>query len=170
VSTTTRSGLFQPALIGGAISGALSAFPIISAGNVCCCLWVVSGGAVAAYVLQQNRSTAITAGEGAIVGVLAGVIGAFVYLLVAVPIALMMAPFERVMMDRIADSGNLPPEYRDLIGSYAGTALFSVFGFLAMLCVGSIFSTIGGVLGATIFKKQGAPPPPGTIDVTATPL
>jgi len=37
----------------------LSALPLISAGNLCCCLWVISGGLVAAYLLQQNQSTPI---------------------------------------------------------------------------------------------------------------
>ena len=36
--------------------GVLSALPLVAAGNLCCCLWVVSGGAIAAYLLQQNQS------------------------------------------------------------------------------------------------------------------
>ena len=56
--------------------GVLSALPLINAGNVCCCLWVVSGGVVAAYVLQQNQTAPITPGDGALVGLLAGLIGA----------------------------------------------------------------------------------------------
>ncbi len=58
--------------------GVLSALPIISAGNLCCCLWVVSGGAVAAYILQQNQPTPLTPGDGAVIGLLAGIVGAFV--------------------------------------------------------------------------------------------
>jgi hypothetical protein len=34
--------------------------------------------------------------------------------------------------------------------------------FMVMLVVGSIFSTIGGLLGAVIFRKSA---PPGTIDI-----
>jgi len=33
------------------------------------------------------------------------------------------------------------------------------------LCVGALFSTLGGLLGALIFKKQ---TPPGVIDVPPT--
>jgi len=58
--------------------GVLSALPVISAGNACCCLWVVSGGVVAAYLFQQNTSRPITPGDGAMVGLLAGFIGALV--------------------------------------------------------------------------------------------
>jgi hypothetical protein len=160
VSTTTKGGFAQPALIGGAVSGALSALPIISAGNVCCCLWVVTGGAVAAYLLQQSRPAAITVGDGALAGLMAGATGAFVYLLISIPITILVAPMERIMVERIIDSGNLPPEYRELIGTFAGSAAGLVFSFVFMLCIGSVFSTIGGVLGAAIFKKQ---TPPGTV-------
>jgi len=54
----------------------LSALPIVGAANACCCLWVVSGGLLAAYLLQQDRQQPITAGDGAIVGLLAGISGA----------------------------------------------------------------------------------------------
>ena len=33
-----------PALLGGLFIGVLSSLPYIKGGNVCCCLWVVSGG------------------------------------------------------------------------------------------------------------------------------
>jgi hypothetical protein len=148
--------------VGGAVGGALSALPIVSAGNLCCCLWVVSGGAVAAYVLQQNRATAIAPGDGALAGLLAGVFGALVYLVISIPVTLLMAPFERIVMERVIESGNLPPEYREMVGTVAGGTLKLFVGFLFMLFVGSIFSTIGGVLGAAIFKR---PLPPGTLDV-----
>ena len=75
-----KASLTQPALIGGLVVGVLSALPLISVGNLCCCLWIVSGGVVAAYVLQQNQTAPIAAGDGALVGLLAGVAGAFVYL------------------------------------------------------------------------------------------
>jgi hypothetical protein len=162
VSITTNR-LAQPALIGGAVAGTLSALPIISAGNACCCLWVVCGGAVAAYVLQQNQPAAITPGDGALAGLAAGVVGAVVYLLLSIPITILVQPFERAMMDRILqNAGGMPPEFRDYVGTYASGALQVVVGFMFMLFVGSLFSTIGGVAGAAIFQKR---LPPGTIDV-----
>ena len=65
----------QPALIGGLVMGVLSALPIVAAGNLCCCLWIISGGVVAAYLLQQNQSAPVTPGDGALVGLLAGMAG-----------------------------------------------------------------------------------------------
>jgi hypothetical protein len=40
-----------------------------------------------------------------------------------------------------------------------GRAFLRLIGFFFMLCVGSIFSTLGGLLGAAIFKKSPPPAP-----------
>lgn len=157
----------QPAIFGGLVMGVLSALPIVSAGNLCCCLWVVSGGIVAAYILQQNQPTPITQGDGAFVGLLAGICGAFVYLVISIPITLLIAPMERLAMQRLVElGGGMPPEFREYVGRYVGGGLRLVFGFMIMLCLGAIFSTIGGLVGAIIFRK---PLPPGTIDVPPVP-
>lgn len=161
MSTTTRSRFAQPALIGGAVVGVLSALPIISVGNFCCCLWVVCGGAVAAYVLQQNEQRSMTPGDAALAGLLAGVTGAFIYLVLSIPITLLMAPMERIMMERIIDSGRMPAEFREYAGTYMGGAIRLAVWFFFMLVVGSMVAALGGVLGSLIFKK---PLPPGTID------
>ena len=57
----------QPAFCGGLFIGVLSALPIINIGN-CCCLWVLGGGVLAAYLMQQNHPYPITAADGALVG------------------------------------------------------------------------------------------------------
>ena len=149
--------------------GVLSALPIVAAGNLSCCLWLVSGGAIAAYLLQQNQTTPLTPADGALVGLMAGVIGAFVRFVVAIPIDLILAPMEHAMLQRILEMGTLPPEARDVLERYGGRdrelsgAFFMVsriVGLMFWLCLGAIFSTIGGLVGALIFKKQ---TPPGTI-------
>jgi hypothetical protein len=154
--------------------GVLSALPIVYFGNVCCCLWVISGGVIAAYVLQQNEAMPITAGDGALVGLLAGVVGACVHFALSVPIDIIMAPFERNLAERIVDlTGNV--EMRDMIERVIrrraeGGMLFLVLGRLLLLpfflVIGSAFSTVGGVIGQAIFQKK---LPPNTIDVTPPP-
>ena len=155
--------------------GVLSALPIVAAGNICCCLWVVCGGAVAAYLLQQNSPAPITPGDGALVGLLAGLVGAVVQFIVAVPISIMIAPMEREMLRRILEiAGTMPPEMRDAIERYSSTTAEGGFALLIIkqmvslivwLVVGAIFSTIGGLLGALVFRKQ---TPPGVIDIPPT--
>ena len=74
--------------------GVLSALPIIAVGNTCCCLWVVGGGFVAAYLQQQMQDTPISPADGALVGLLAGLVGAVVHLILSVPINLVLGPLE----------------------------------------------------------------------------
>jgi hypothetical protein len=158
-------------VIGGVIMGVLSALPIVSAGNFCCCLWVVSGGVIAAYLLQQNQPGTITPADGALVGLLAGLIGAVVYFVVKIPIDFLMAPIERAMLQRILDSGTMPPEWRDVIERYSGDRDVSVafqivgriVGMMFWMFIGAIFSTIGGLVGSMIFRKD--TPPPGAIEI-----
>jgi hypothetical protein len=156
--------------------GVLSALPIVSAGNFCCCLWVISGGAVAAYLFQQNQTTPITPGDGALVGLLAGLIGAFVQLLVAIPVGILVAPMERAMLQRVIEiAGSMPPEMRDAIERYSNTQgqggivlliVKQVVSLMVWLGVGAVFSTMGGLLGALVFKK---PTLPAVIDLPPTP-
>jgi hypothetical protein len=150
--------------------GVLSALPIISAGNACCCLWVVSGGVIAAYLFQQNQTTPITPGDGALIGLLAGLAGAFVQFVVKIPIDILVGPMEQAMVQRLLDMGTMPPEMHDMLDRYGrGAAMGGAFfiisrivGLMFWVFVGGIFSTLGGLLGALIFRKQ---TPPGTIDV-----
>jgi len=164
----------QPALIGGLVMGVLSALPLVGPfGNACCCLWVVSGGLVAAYVLQQNQASPIAQGDGALVGLLAGLIGAGIHLVVSIPLDLLLGPMERAMALRFVE--RMPPDMRDTFDqmirrSEGAQGAFFILGHLVGLVfwafAGAVFGTLGGVLGAAIFKKSA--PPPGTIDVPAT--
>jgi len=145
------------------VLGVLSALPIVAFGNVCCCLWVVSGGAVSAYALQQRQTSGITPGEGALVGLLAGLIGTFIYVMLSVPISLFMAPFERQLVERLSSFGNMPPELRDYANRPAGLRVVGVLlDFVIRIFVDAIFSTVGGVLGAVLFARK---TPSGVIDV-----
>jgi len=172
----SNRNLAQPALYGGLVIGVLSALPIIAAGNLCCCLWVISGGVVAAYVLQQREPLPITPGDGALVGLLAGIAGAFVCAAVSLPISFLVAPMERQIVQRVLEnSGNMPPEFREMMERYSSgdirLSLAAHFvrlmvGFVVMLVLGSIFATLGGLLGAVFFRK---PPTPAVIDVPPPP-
>jgi hypothetical protein len=169
-----KSGYGQPAFIGGLVMGVLSALPVINVGNACCCMWVLSGGLVAAYVLQQNQTMPITPGDGALVGLLAGLLGAVIESVIAVPLSIVMAPLQRQMFERFLDmAGNMPPDLRDMMDRFGRGG--RPFGFMILgrivalmfwMCIGAVFSTVGGLLGVAIFKKQ---LPPGTIDVTPAP-
>jgi hypothetical protein len=161
-----RSPLVQPAIIGGLVMGALSALPVISVGNLCCCLWIITGGVVAAYLLQQNDPRPITPGDGALVGLMAGIIGAVAYLVLSIPITLLTAPVQRQVVEQLIDSGTLPPEFREYMSDYVGGLVGIAVGFVLTLVAGVVFSTLGGLLGALVFRKPAVPP--GTPDIPPT--
>jgi hypothetical protein len=155
----------QPALLGGVAIGVLSALPVINLAN-CCCAWILFGGALAAFLMQQNHPEPIHIGDGAIVGLLAGVVGAFVWLLVSIPMNLMMAPFQSEMARRtLENASDMAPELRSVFESMStgptigvGLILF----FFVMLVVSSMFGMLGGLFGALMFRKSPPPviPPP----------
>jgi hypothetical protein len=154
----------QPALLGGLFIGVLSALPIISIGNCLCCMWVVGGGVLAAYLLQQNQATPISSSDGAVTGVLAGLFGALVSLVISIPVGLLFGGIQADMMQRILSSaGDVPPELRPMIEQMQQNAGFTIIGalfsFVFMVIVGVIFGALGGLLGALFFKKDGPPPP-----------
>jgi hypothetical protein len=157
------SSKFQPALLGGLVLGVLSALPIVNIGNLCCCLWVISGGVVAAYLLQKNQVEPIGAGDGAAVGFLAGVIGAVVWQVLQVPVTLAMGPLQARLMDRLLTTGDLPDNVRPLFESLKQNARFNpalfLLGGILTLIVSVIFSTLGGILGAALFRTKVEPPP-----------
>ena len=155
----------QPALLGGVTIGVLSALPVINLAN-CCCAWVLFGGALASYLMQQNHPEPIEIGDGAVVGLMAGAIGAFVWLIVSVPMSAVLAPMQSEMANRaLRDATDMAPELRGLLESISGAPAIGiglVFGFFVMLVVSTLFAMIGGIFGALMFRKSPPPvtPPP----------
>jgi hypothetical protein len=157
----------QPALYGGVFIGVLSALPLIQAGN-CCCLWVIGGGVLATYLLQQNHPYPVTAADGALVGLLAGLIGGVLGVLLSIPIQMAMGPVQQQMIERLVLSNpDVPEETKDLIrtmGARGVSAIGTFFNLILWSCVGAIFGMLGGLLGVALFKKKDLPPP-GTTEV-----
>jgi len=156
-------------VIGGLVIGVLSSLPLVNAANACCCLWVVAGGAVAAYLLQQNQTLPITPADGALVGLFAGLIGAAVGFVISIPLSIVMAPMQRAVVQRVLENaGDMPPALRQLLenmsqprtaAGFLGQLVVCVVIFGFTLVIWSIFSTLGGLLGAAIFKKTPPPTP-----------
>ena len=156
------------------MAGVLSALPVINFGNACCCLWLVSGGVIAAYLTQQEQPTSLRPADGALVGLLAGIVAAVVALVVSIPIDLIAAPMQRAILERLRQSAvEMPPELRNAIddmlssrngGGMIGFVVLRVASFFLSLFVGGAASAVGGLLGAVIFGRATgaslAPPPP----------
>ena len=143
----------KPALLGGLIVGLLSAIPFI---NYCCCIWAIGGGLLAGMLYIRESPVPVPTGEGAIVGALAGVVGAVIYLIIGLPIAFFFGAAE--MEAQLGRSGvHLP---------FSGTLLLIVGALIAAVCL-LVLATLGGLLAIPIFEKRkpGGPPPPPPSDL-----
>jgi hypothetical protein len=156
--------MLQPALLGGVVIGVLSALPIVNFGNLCCCGWVLFGGGLAAYQMQQQRPQPISVGDGALVGLLAGAIGAVVLVIASIPINAILMPFQsNVLEQALSNARDMPPEARAFLESLRGGALAGVasfFAFMLSLVVFSVFGLFGGLFGALFFRKSAPPSRP----------
>src|SRR2546423_15711672 len=77
----------KPALIGGVVLGILSAIPFVNLPNLCCCAWAIAGGILAAHLYIKASPAPVRPGDGAVLGVLAGGVGAGIYLGLCVALA-----------------------------------------------------------------------------------
>lgn len=138
----------KPALIGGVVVGLLSAIPFL---NYCCCIWAIGGGALACFLYIKDSPVPVRAGDGAQIGAFAGLIGAIIYLIIGLPIAILYGA--AAMEQAFSQSGVRLP--------FTGTVLLIISGLIAALCL-LVLSVIGGLIGVPIFEKRknGAPPPP----------
>ena len=157
----------KPALVGGVVLGLLSVIPFVNVVNVCCCLWAILGGMLATFMYVKSSPAPATPGDGAILGALAGVVGALISLILGIPISLAMGPTMRnLVIDLLARvdprQAELMREQIEAAGSSIGPVIINSLILAVLLFV---FSIIGGLLGVPIFEKRKAalpPPPPNT--------
>ncbi|ODS35601.1 MAG: hypothetical protein A7316_03525 [Candidatus Altiarchaeales archaeon WOR_SM1_86-2] len=134
------SKMMMPAIVGGLVAGILSGIPLV---NLCCCLWFVGGGAIAAWMLI-GKIGKIELMDGAIVGgisgVIAGVIGGVIVLIIDV--------FFSAVIDM--------SDYYDYYSAYgagemmAFSVLGGVFRIIIFAILGAIFGAVGGVIVAKL--------------------
>ncbi|MCK5147798.1 hypothetical protein KAR48_13655 [bacterium] len=154
-----------PALIGGGTMAILSTVPLINLGNCLCCMWLLIGGAMAVWFYRKNlpAGTVMTGGDGALIGLLAGVFGALFFTLLN---TLFMAMGNAMPLDDIFDNirqyqGDIDPEIEDFFNGIGEegflSPFFVVIQLIASLIIYSIFGLLGGIIGVAIFKKKASP-------------
>ena len=159
----TTLDFLQPALAGGMFLGLLSSIPIIQAGNCLCCMWVLGGGGLAAYMLMQQRSTGgVSFGDGAFAGVMSGLIGAVVATLISIPTKLFMSRFlagQQSAMEEALREYPIDEATRELLLRMASPEVSVVTilpTFIMNLIIFSLFAMIGGILTVAIVNNQRA--------------
>jgi hypothetical protein len=146
----------KAALIGGVILGILSVIPFI---NSCCCLWAIGGGLLAGYLYFSKLPSPATAGDGAMLGLLTGVIGAIIYVVLSIPFALLSgaANYQQALRQLHEQNIDIPPAIAGL-GTVGIALLFSIIGAVVLI----ILAALGGLIAAPLFGRKVAPPPPPT--------
>jgi hypothetical protein len=153
--------ILRAALVAGLVIGLLSSIPVVQAANYCCGLWLFGGGLLAAYLLQQGQAAPITANDGALVGLQAGLVGFVVSLLLLGAMywsAGWMAPDYLHNIVDLLDGWRI--ERPDQEGGRG--ALFA-FRLVLAFIFSLIVPPIGGLLGVALFRSEPAvpaPPPP----------
>jgi len=149
-----RKPYFSSALWPGVVLGLLSVIPMIKYGNLFCCLWVVAGGVVAAVVFKQEYGS-IKPGQGAFVGFIAGIIGAFV---MAIGNGILWFFFHENYFAQINEyigPSELDAETFDMIAALMNNPTLVVFVTLfGALLVNAVFATIGGLIAGAFMDKK----------------
>lgn len=160
----------MPALYGGIIIGALSGIPFVNIINCLCCAGIILGGVLSVYFYKSSftpETPPLEAGECALVGLMAGVIGAIVETIISVALLVTFGNFwvEYIVEFLTRANVNLPDEvwdglYRMLDSGPMGIEI--MFDFVISLFISSLFGLLGGVVGYSLFKGQTRvmPPPP----------
>jgi len=158
---TTRQ---QSILIGAVVTGALST-SYLSFINSICCLGVIIGGMVAVQQYTSRSGAAIEAGDGAVLGALAGVAGAVlgsIFDVVLRPLNLDSSSITQGMMQEwmqdMQGQQGMSPEMMEQFQGGGGLMMF-LMGLAFSVVLYAIFGAIGGALGTAFFGEDSAATP-----------
>lgn len=146
----------QSILIGAVVTGVLST-SYLSFINTICCLGVIIGGIVAVQQYSTQTGIAIEAGDGAVLGALAGAGGAVlgsIFDAALRPVGLDSTSISQGMMQQwmegMQGQEGMSPEMMQQFQGGGGIMMFLV-GLGFSIVVYAIFGAIGGAIGAALF-------------------
>lgn len=135
-------------LIVGGVTAVLSSIPFVSAVNCLLCGWFWIGGIFGVWLYRNFTKVTLTTGRAAVMGLVAGLIAAvlttllgFIFRGGTIPITPeQMAQLEEVM----GESAQI----------FADPTSMLLIGAVFSLILYPIFTAIGGMIGAAIFKPK----------------
>jgi len=173
--------LLRPTLTAGVVFGAVASVPFLSLLNCFCCALVVGCGFFASWLYAgecRRGLVGFSPGSGAMVGLVAGAFYAMTQSVLETLIRLVIGdPTARVALSLLEKIPNLPADNRDMLeqalrqASEAAPSVASfVLGFFMMVLVAAVFSTVGGLIGAAVFRVSPPMPlPPPSDDAPIPP-
>jgi hypothetical protein len=154
-----RPSMFRPALIGGIAAGVLTAVPLV---NCFCCLWVMAGAILAAYLFSRRSPAPMTPGDGAVLGILTGLAAAVTDSLASLPFESMNREFVQRFMDTFSQFvEEMPAGWERWLDQRAGpmSPAWFLLGLLSSAVIYAAFGALGGLIGTSMFGQRKSPPP-----------
>ena len=163
---------WRSAMLGGLAIGLISGIPVISLVNCCCCAGILGGGVLTFYLYRQEHTEGmlpLEASDGLILGIMAGVAGAFVQAIIHGFLIILFAGFQEQFMrnvmekiiDALAKNGGIPSDaldqMRDQIENsmkQSNTMWGVMLNLFMSLILYPIFAMLGGLLGYGIFRPK----------------
>lgn len=148
----------QYSILVGAIVTAILSTSYLGLINMICCLGVIVGGAVAAQQFTSRTGASLSAGDGAVLGALAGVGGAvlaaFLDLLLR-PVGLDSRSINEGVMENVMQGMQGVEGQEGLMqGFQGGGPMMFVVSLVFSVVLYAIFGAIGGAIGAAIFGQD----------------
>ncbi len=154
----------KAAAIGGSIAGAASEIPLLNVLNLACCALIVGGALLAVHLALRNEPPTESAplGAGAAIGALSGVFAAVVGTIISIPLTLLVGNMAQQGIETFLESSEaiqiegLPRDLLEsLTASSEGLVLSALLlGLVFSLVLYTVFATLGGILGASLFHKK----------------
>ena len=149
---------FQPSLLGGLFIGVLSALPIVGAANLCCCLWVVTGGFLTTYLQRQRDPAArLNSSESALLGLVAGLVGAVLYIVATIVVFGVGGEQFEAQFRAAVEGQQVPAEAREMMERLMTGRNLMLFLGAVTLPVYAVFSMLGALLGVAVFRPKTPP-------------
>ncbi|MFQ5570824.1 MAG: hypothetical protein ACE5G0_14165 [Rhodothermales bacterium] len=154
-------------LIGGVATGVVAVLLSIPQ-NQCLgcvvCLLYAGAGVLAVWHYTKEHSLTMTGGEGAGIGAMAGIVaGIIVIILSLIFRAIGLLPGPEEIITQLEESGQFDQLSDDQLDMVMGILDFmmGVGGYVLTIVFSVIMAVIGGIIGASIFKKGSDTPAEG---------
>ena len=127
-------------------------------GSLACCVIPTTGALLATWHYTSTNALTIRAGEGAMIGLAACILGYFISLVLSLLVSytgLMPSPFDveaviEMTQESMVDRGSSQAEIDQAIGFMR--KFYLVFVIVAMLAYGALGAVVGAI-GASLFKR-----------------
>lgn len=142
-------------LLGGAVIGVanvlISQIPVV--GGCLACLLYLGAGMLAVWHYTNAHQVTLPGGQGALMGLLAGIVAAFIGgVLALLLIRLGILPDPVAVLEASGQLSEMPPEQAEMALRWV-RAVSGPLGLVFGAIIGGLIGLIGGVIGAATFKK-----------------